>query len=118
MWLAKDGNHFLVYRMTSATRRRGENIWPFEVRVQVGVEVESLPHLEVRGCAVITAPAATEDEVLAIVYTTPGAEPDPAEPFEILLPRQAHFRLPRCVRKFGELASAPAREVNNTRLRQ
>lgn len=106
------GNYFFVDRMKDAIRRRGENISSFEV------EVEILAHPAVRECAVLAVPAASEDDVLAVVSTVPGAELDPAELLAFLRPRLAHFMLPRYVRVLEELPRTPTQKVEKYRLRQ
>ena len=107
-----DGNYFFADRMKDAIRRRGENISSFEV------EVEILAHPAVRECAVVAVPAASEDDVLAVVSCVPGGAIDPAELLEFLRPRLAHFMLPRYVRVLGEMPRTPTQKVEKYRLRE
>ncbi|MBE0590915.1 MAG: AMP-binding protein [Gemmatimonadales bacterium] len=108
----EDGNHFFVDRMKDAIRRRGENISSFEV------EIEIVAHPQVRECAVVAVPSASEDEVMAVVSPVPGASIDPAELLEFLRPRLAHFMLPRYVRILDELPHTPTQKIEKYRLRQ
>ncbi len=108
-----DDNFFFVDRMKDAIRRRGENISSFEV------EVEILAHPAVRECAVVAVPSElSEDDVLAIVATAPGAKLDPLELLEFLKPRLAHFMLPRYIRVMSDLPRTPTQKVEKYVLRQ
>lgn len=108
----EEGNYFFVDRLKDAIRRRGENISSYEV------EVEILAHPSVRECAVVAVPAASEDDVLAVVSPVPGRRIDPAELLEFLRPRLAHFMLPRYVRTLEELPHTPTQKIEKYRLRQ
>lgn len=108
----EEGNYFFVDRLKDAIRRRGENISSYEV------EVEILAHPSVRECAVVAVPAASEDDVLAVVSPVPGRSIDPAELLEFLRPRLAHFMLPRYVRTLEELPHTPTQKIEKYRLRQ
>lgn len=108
----EEGNYFFVDRLKDAIRRRGENISSYEV------EVEILAHPSVRECAVVAVPAASEDDVLAVVSPVPGCSIDPAELLEFLRPRLAHFMLPRYVRTLKELPHTPTQKIEKYRLRQ
>ncbi len=106
------GNYFFVDRIKDAIRRRGENISSFEV------EVEIVAHPLVRECAVVAVPNETsEDDVLAVVATVPGATLDPLELLEFLRPRLAHFMLPRYVRVMQDLPRTPTQKVEKHVLR-
>jgi carnitine-CoA ligase len=105
------GNYFFVDRLKDAIRRRGENISSYEV------EVEVLAHPAVRECAVVAVPAASEDEVLAVVSPVPGLTVDPGELLVFLQPRLAHFMLPRYIRVLDELPHTPTLKIEKYRLR-
>lgn len=107
-----DGNYFFVDRMKDAIRRRGENISSFEV------ETEILAHPAVRECAVVAVAAVSEDDVLAVVCPVPGQTIDPAQLLDFLIPRLAHFMLPRYVRIMDELPHTPTQKIEKYRLRQ
>ena len=108
-----EGNFFFVDRMKDAIRRRGENISSFEV------EVEILAHPQIRECAVVAVPnELAEDDVLAIVAPAPGASIVPEQLLEFLLPRLAHFMLPRYIRVMDALPRTPTQKVEKYLLRQ
>ncbi|GGC86588.1 AMP-binding protein [Chelatococcus reniformis] len=100
------GDFFFVDRMKDAIRRRGENISSFEV------ETEICAHPAVKEAAVVAVPSEfAEDEVLAAVSLTDGAQLDPAELIAFLLPRMAHFMVPRYVRVLPDLPKTPTQKV-------
>lgn len=106
------GNFFFVDRMKDAIRRRGENISSFEV------ESEVCSHPKVREAAVVAVPSdLAEDEVLAIVSLAAGESLDPAELIAYLLPRMAHFMVPRFVRIVADLPKTPTLKVQKHLLR-
>ena len=107
-----DGNYFFVDRMKDAIRRRGENISSFEV------ETEVCAHPAVKeAAAVAVASEHAEDEVLVAVSLAEGASLDPAELIHFLVPRMAHFMVPRYVRVVPELPKTPTQKVQKHLLR-
>jgi crotonobetaine/carnitine-CoA ligase len=107
-----DGQYFFVDRMKDAIRRRGENISSFEV------ETELCAHPAVKeAAAVAVASELAEEEVLAVVSLVPGATLDPAELIAFLLPRMAHFMVPRFVRIVSNLPKTPTQKVQKHLLR-
>ncbi|VWB38440.1 AMP-dependent synthetase [Burkholderia lata] len=112
MWRDAAGNYFFADRMKDAIRRRGENISSFEV------EKEILAHPDVRECAVVAVPALSEDDVLAVVCPVPGGRIDPGELLAFLVPRLAHFMLPRYIRIMDALPHTPTQKIEKYRLRQ
>lgn len=107
-----DGEFFFVDRMGDTIRRRGENISSAEV------EVELLAHPSVREAAVVAVPSPYgEDDVLAVVAPTEGATIDPVELFRFLIPRMAHFMVPRYLRVVDALPHTPTNKVEKHRLR-
>jgi carnitine-CoA ligase len=108
----EDGNFFFIDRMKDAIRRRGENISSFEVEAAIG------GHPDVREVAVVGVPSEFgEDEVLAVVAPVEGRSIDPAELLEYLLPRLAHFMVPRFVRVLAELPKTPTQKIQKHLLR-
>ena len=108
----REGNFFFVDRMKDAIRRRGENISSFEV------EAELCAHPAVREAAAVAVPNEyAEDEVLAIVSLVDGRTLDPAELIEFLVPRMAHFMIPRYVRIIEALPRTPTQKVEKYLLR-
>ena len=107
-----DGNFFFVDRLKDAIRRRGENISSFEV------EAELMAHPAVREAAAVAVPSEHgEDEVLAVLAPVDGKSIDPAEVLEFLLPRMAHFMVPRYVRVLPQLPKTPTQKVQKNLLR-
>jgi crotonobetaine/carnitine-CoA ligase len=106
------GNFFFVDRMKDAIRRRGENISSFEV------EAEVCAHPAVKEAAAVAVPSEhAEDEVLVAVSLAAGATLDPAELIRFLIPRMAHFMVPRYVRVLAELPRTPTQKVQKHVLR-
>ncbi|TXL71834.1 ATP-dependent acyl-CoA ligase [Vineibacter terrae] len=107
-----NGDYFFVDRMKDAIRRRGENISSFEV------ETEVCAHPAVKeAAAVAVASEFAEDEVLVAVSLAEGASLDPAELVRFLIPRMAHFMVPRYVRIVPELPKTPTQKVQKHMLR-
>ncbi|MEU0482557.1 AMP-binding protein [Streptosporangium sp. NPDC006013] len=107
-----DGEYFFVDRMGDTIRRRGENISSAEV------ETELLAHPSVREAAVVAVPSPYgEDDVLAVVAPVAGSEIDPAELLRFLIPRMAHFMVPRYVRVVDALPHTPTNKIEKHRLR-
>ena len=107
-----EGNFFFVDRMKDAIRRRGENISSFEV------EAEVTSHPDVQECAAVAVPSELgEDEVLVAVVPQPGSELDPKALVEYLIPRMAHFMVPRYVRVIAELPKTPTQKVQKHLIR-
>ena len=112
MYRDADGNYFFVDRKKDAIRRRGENISSIEV------EAEILEHPEVAEAAVFGVPSEYgEDEVMAVVAAQPVTGLDPRELAEFLVPRLAHFMVPRYIRILAELPKTPTNKVQKTVLR-
>jgi crotonobetaine/carnitine-CoA ligase len=106
------GNFYFVDRIKDAIRRRGENISSFEVEVEVG----AFP--VVRECAAIPVPSSeSEDEVLLVVAPVSNEQIDPEMLFDFLVPRMAHFMLPRFIRVVQELPKTPTAKVQKHLLR-
>lgn len=109
----EDGNFFFVDRLKDAIRRRGENISSFEVEAEVNA------HPAVREAAVVGVPSEFgEDDVLAVVAPVAGKSVDPAELLQFLVPRMAHFMIPRYVRVMPELPKTPTQKVQKNLLRE
>ena len=105
-----DGNYFFVDRMKDAIRRRGENISSFEV------ETEVCAHPAVREAAAVARAERTRRGRGAGRGLARSRAPtlDPAELIGFLMPRMAHFMVPRYVRIVRTLpqdADAEGREA-------
>jgi crotonobetaine/carnitine-CoA ligase len=107
-----DGQYFFVDRMKDAIRRRGENISSFEV------ETEVCAHPAVKEAAAVAVPSEhAEDEVVVGVSPAVGLAIDPEELVRFLIPRMAHFMVPRYVRVVPELPKTPTQKVQKHMLR-
>jgi crotonobetaine/carnitine-CoA ligase len=108
----EDGNFFFVDRIKDAIRRRGENISSFEV------EAEALGHPSVLEAAAIPVPSAdSEDEVPLVVTAIAGRTIQPRELLRYLVPRMAHFMLPRYIRIVAEMPKTATAKIEKHRLR-
>ena len=108
----ENGNFFFVDRMKDAIRRRGENISSFEVEAEVG------SHPSVQECAAVAVPSELgEDEVLVAIAPQPGHEIDHEALIEYLIPRMAHFMVPRYIRIVPELPKTPTQKVQKHLIR-
>ena len=107
-----DGDFFFVDRIKDAIRRRGENISSMEVEREVNA------HPQVANSAAVAMPSEYgEDEVMIIVEPAPGETIDPAELTEFLVPRMAHFMVPRYFRFIDELPKTPTMKIQKNLLR-
>ncbi|HMN78656.1 MAG TPA: AMP-binding protein [Burkholderiaceae bacterium] len=107
-----DGNYFFVDRMKDAIRRRGENISSFEVEAEIN------GHPDVLESAAVAVPSEHgEDEVLAVVVMQSGRSLDPKALTEYLIPRMAHFMVPRYLRQVPELPRTPTQKVQKHLIR-
>ena len=108
-----DGDFVFVDRMKDAIRRRGENISAFEV------EREIMEFPGIREVAVVAVPSQHgEDEVMAVIAPVPGHRVDPAELDAFLVPRLAHFMVPRYIRVMVELPKTSTQKVQKFLLRE
>lgn len=107
-----EGNFYFVDRIKDAIRRRGENISSYEV------ETEVRAHPDVNECAAIAVKSEmSEDEVMVVLAPVPGRTVDPEELLRFLVPRMAHFMIPRFIRIVEELPKTPTAKVRKTELR-
>ena len=107
------GNYFYMDRAKDAIRRRGENISSLEV------EREVLSHKQVLEVAAIPVPNASgEDDVMVVLAPKPGETIDPAELLRFLMPRMAHFMVPRYVRMVAALPKTETNKIQKAGLRK
>ena len=107
------GNYFFMDRAKDAIRRRGENISSIEV------EREVLAHSSVLEVGAIPASnPGGEDDVMVVLAAKPGAVLDPAELLQFLVPRMAHFMLPRFVRIMAALPKTATNKIQKAELRK
>lgn len=108
----EDGDFFFVDRIKDAIRRRGENISSMEVEREVNA------HPQVANSAVVAVPSEhTEDEVLVVVQPVPNEKIDPVDLSEFLVPRMAHFMVPRYIRIIDDLPKTPTLKIQKHLLR-
>ena len=108
---AEGGYHF-VDRLKDSIRRRGENISSLEVEKVV------LQHPDVLDAAAIPVPSSySEDEVMIVVEAKPNRSIDCGELIDFLIPKLAHFMVPRYVR-IANLPKTPTNKVQKTLLRE
>jgi crotonobetaine/carnitine-CoA ligase len=106
------GDFYFVDRLKDAIRRRGENISSFEVEAAVNA------HPDVQESAAIPVPGEQgEDEVMVVVAPRPGRSVAPAALVEFLIPRMAHFMVPRYVRLVDALPKTPTAKIRKAALR-
>ncbi|MDA5193518.1 AMP-binding protein [Govanella unica] len=107
-----DGNFFFIDRKKDAIRRRGENISSIEV------ELDVYAHAAVLEVAAYGVPCpAGEEEVMVAVAAKPGHTLDPQSLVEFLIPRMAHFMVPRYVRVVEALPKTPTNKIQKVQLR-
>ncbi len=107
------GDYYFVDRMNDAIRRRGENISSFEVEAVVAA------HPAVQECAAVAVPSAVgEDEVMVVVAAKPGERLAPEDLIRFLIPRLAHFMVPRYVRPMAALPKTPTEKIQKAVLRR
>ena len=107
------GNFYFIDRAKDAIRRRGENISSLEV------EREVMAHPAVQEVAAIPVPnPAGEDDVMVVLAPKPGQVIVHAELLAFLIPRMAHFMVPRYVRILDALPKTPTNKIRKIELRQ
>lgn len=107
------GNYFYMDRAKDVIRRRGENISSLEV------EREVLSHQQVLEVAAIPVPNASgEDDVMVVLAPRQGENIDPAELLRFLIPRMAHFMVPRYVRIVVALPKTETNKIQKAGLRK
>ena len=112
MYRDADNNFFFVDRKKDAIRRRGENISSLEVEM----EIATFPAVREVAAYAVASPAG-EDEVMIAVAPKPGDAIDPAALIKYLIPRMAHFMVPRYIRIENELPKTPTNKIQKADLR-
>lgn len=108
-----DGCFYFVDRQKDAIRRRGENMSSLEIEIEVSA------HPDVREVAAygVDMPGGEQD-VMVCVAPQPGATIDPAALIAFLLPRMAHFMVPRYIRVEAALPKTPTNKIQKVDLRR
>lgn len=105
------GNFYFVDRKKDAIRRRGENISSQEVEAAV------CAHPDVQDAAALGVPSEYgEDDVMVVVSSKDGTV-DPAQLFDFLQSRMAHFMLPRYIRIMSAMPKTPTDKIQKHILR-
>jgi crotonobetaine/carnitine-CoA ligase len=108
----EEGNFFFVDRKKDAVRRSGENVSSLEVEAEVASH-ESIAEAAVVGIASERG----DQEILVAVVLKPGYEFDPKALAEYLIPRMAHFMVPRYIRHLQVLPRTPTNKVKKVEIR-
>ena len=83
------------------------------------MEREVLSHQQVLEVAAIPVPNTSgEDDVMVVVAARPQETIDPAELLRFLIPRMAHFMLPRYVRILPSLPKTETNKIQKAGLRK
>lgn len=113
MYGNEDGDFFFVDRKKDAIRRRGENISSLEVEA----DVAAFP--AVREVAAYGVPSPNgEEEVMVTVAPKEGQAFDPRDLIAFLVPRMAHYMVPRYVRVEATLPKTPTNKIQKAELRR
>lgn len=108
----EQGNYYFVDRIKDSIRRRGENISSAEVEFEVN------SHPDVRETAAIAVRSEfAEDEVMVVVRPAEGRSVDPESLLRYLIPRMAHYMVPRYVRVVEDFPRTPTQRVQKHLLR-
>lgn len=107
-----DGNYYFVDRKKDAIRRRGENISSLEVEA----DVAAYPNVGEVAAYGVESPQG-EQEVMVAVAPRTGATINPAALIEFLVPRMAHFMIPRYVRIESALPKTSTNKIQKADLR-
>lgn len=109
----KNGDYFFVDRFKDSIRRRGENVSSFEV------ELEVCAHPAVREAAAVAVPSdLSEDDILVAISLIEGESIEAAELIAFLIPRMAHFMVPRYIRIVREMPKTPTNKIEKYVIRQ
>lgn len=107
-----DNNFFYVDRIKDSIRRRGENVSSLELEK----EIMAFPGIEDVAVVAAASPHG-EDEIMAVIVPRTGETVEPQALIEFLVPRVAHFSVPRYVRLIDKLPRTPTHKVLKRELR-
>lgn len=108
----ESGNFFFVDRLKDAVRRRGENVSSVEIESEV-MKIE-----EVAEAAVVGIPSELGDEdILLAVVQKPTRTITASDIVEFLIPRMAHYMVPRYIRFMDVLPRTPTNKVQKYLIR-
>ena len=99
----ENGEYYFVDRAKDYIRRRGENISSFEIEALVN------GHPQIAECGAVAVPSEHgEDEVMVAVVLQPGADFDPKQLIDYLIPIMPRFAIPRYVEIWDSLPKTEA----------
>lgn len=102
----ESGNFFFVDRLKDAVRRRGENVSSVEI------ESEVMKIKEVAEAAIVGIPSELGDEEILLAVVRKEREAIAASDIvEFLVPRMAHYMVPRYIRFMDVLPRTPTNKV-------
>lgn len=113
-YLDEKGRLFYIDRLKDRIRRRGENISAFEVEEVIA------SHPQVQQCAVVgvkTADAGGEDEVMAFVVLTEGANLRAEALMDWCVPRMPRYAVPRFIDFVVEIERTASGKIRKQALR-
>ncbi|WP_309644485.1 AMP-binding protein [Phenylobacterium sp.] len=113
LWRDDEGRFYFVDRQKDAIRRRGENISSQEIEIEVAA-YDDVCEVAAYG---VDLPGG-EQEVMICVAPKEGSTVDPRALIEFLIPRMAHFMVPRFVRIAVELPKTPTNKIQKVELRK
>lgn len=113
LWRDAEGLFYFVDRKKDAIRRRGENMSSLEIEI----EVSAYEHVREVAAYGVDLPGG-EQEVMVCVAPREGSSVDPKALIEFLIPRMAHFMVPRYVRVEAELPKTPTNKIQKVELRK
>jgi crotonobetaine/carnitine-CoA ligase len=108
----QNGNYFFVDRSKDVVRRSGENVSSIEV------ENEVLSFAGVAEAAVVgVASEHGDQEILVAVVAKPGRRISERELAEYLIPRMAHYMVPRYIRVMDQLPKTATNKIMKVDIR-
>ena len=113
LWRDEEGRFYFADRKKDAIRRRGENISSMEIEIDVAAH----PAIQEVAAYGVDQPGG-EQEVMVCVALKPGVSLAPRELIEFLIPRMAHFMIPRFVRILDALPKTPTNKIRKADLRK
>jgi crotonobetaine/carnitine-CoA ligase len=113
LWRDPEGRFYFVDRKKDAIRRRGENMSSLEIEI----EVAAYPGVREVAAYGVDLPGG-EQEVMVCIAPQPGVQVDPRALIEFLVPRMAHFMVPRYVRVEPSLPKTPTNKIQKVELRK
>jgi crotonobetaine/carnitine-CoA ligase len=112
-WRDAAGAYHFKDRLKDAIKRRGESVSSNEIEL-VAMDYPGVQH----ACAVGVPGGHGDEDILLAVSPVAGATIDPAELLRFLIPRMAHFMVPRYVRVAAALPQTYTGKISKADLRK